>query len=211
MENVQTMSDLMQQIQQRIDSIKASAMQQQTEMKQSLNECIEQSEAIQNQLVQSQQQLTSQLEYGTAVLIELEQGLQLDFSTEIAEFEQLCQNETADTTELTQRLEQHVQEKITFQLNELKAKTGIALQEIGQVTLHIKQLFGAEKSAKVKGLAKLKQRLYKRFGKQIIVHCCRSSLRRICPPGRAPAARRSFRIRLCPKAPRLHIRPFCTP
>jgi len=158
----------MQQIQQRIDSIKASAMQQQTEMKQSLNECIEQSEAIQNQLVQSQQQLTSQLEYGTAVLIELEQGLQLDFSTEIAEFEQLCQNETADTTELTQRLEQHVQEKITFQLNELKAKTGIALQEIGQVTLHIKQLFGAEKSAKVKGLAKLKQRLYKRFGKQII-------------------------------------------
>ena len=63
MENVQTMSDLMQQIQQRIDSIKASAMQQQTEMKQSLNECIEQSEAIQNQLVQSQQQLTSQLEY----------------------------------------------------------------------------------------------------------------------------------------------------
>ena len=36
MENVQTMSDLMQQIQQRIDSIKASAMQQQTEMKQSL-------------------------------------------------------------------------------------------------------------------------------------------------------------------------------
>ena len=47
MENVQTMSDLMQQIQQRIDSIKASAMQQQTEMKQSLNECIEQSEAIQ--------------------------------------------------------------------------------------------------------------------------------------------------------------------
>ena len=168
MENVQTMSDLMQQIQQRIDSIKASAMQQQTEMKQSLNECIEQSEAIQNQLVQSQQQLTSQLEYGTAVLIELEQGLQLDFSTEIAEFEQLCQNETADTTELTQRLEQHVQEKITFQLNELKAKTGIALQEIGQVTLHIKQLFGAEKSAKVKGLAKLKQRLYKRFSKQII-------------------------------------------
>ena len=168
MENVQTMSDLMQQIQQRIDSIKASAMQQQTEMKQSLNECIEQSEAIQNQLVQSQQLLTSQLEYGTAVLIELEQGLQLDFSTEIAEFEQLCQNETADTTELTQRLEQHVQEKITFQLNELKAKTGIALQEIGQVTLHIKQLFGAEKSAKVKGLAKLKQRLYKRFGKQII-------------------------------------------
>lgn len=168
MENVQTMSDLMQQIQQRIDSIKASAMQQQTEMKQSLNECIEQSEAIQNQLVQSQQQLTSQLEYGTAVLIELEQGLQLDFSTEIAEFEQLCQNETADTAELTQRLEQHVQEKITFQLNELKAKTGIALQEIGQVTLHIKQLFGAEKSAKVKGLAKLKQRLYKRFGKQII-------------------------------------------
>ena len=168
MENVQTMSDLMQQIQQRIDSIKASAMQQQTEMKQSLNECIEQSEAIQNQLVQSQQQLTSQLEYGTAVLIELEQGLQLDFSTEIAEFEQLCQNETADTTELMQRLEQHVQEKITFQLNELKAKTGIALQEIGQVTLHIKQLFGAEKSAKVKGLAKLKQRLYKRFGKQII-------------------------------------------
>ena len=161
MENVQTMSDLMQQIQQRIDSIKASAMQQQTEMKQSLNECIEQSEAIQNQLVQSQQQLTSQLEYGTAVLIELEQGLQLDFSTEIAEFEQLCQNETADTTELTQRLEQHVQEKITFQLNELKAKTGIALQEIGQ-------LFGAEKSAKVKGLAKLKQRLYKHFGKQII-------------------------------------------
>jgi raw score 10.90 len=168
MENVQTMSDLMQQIQQRIDSLKASAMQQQTEMKQSLNECIEQSEAIQNQLVQSQQQLTSQLEYGTAVLIELEQGLQLDFSTEIAEFEQLCQNETADTAELTQRLEQHVQEKITFQLNELKAKTGIALQEIGQVTLHIKQLFGAEKSAKVKGLAKLKQRLYKRFGKQII-------------------------------------------
>ena len=157
MENVQTMSDLMQQIQQRIDSIKASAMQQQTEMKQSLNECIEQSEAIQNQLVQSQQQLTSQLEYGTAVLIELEQGLQLDFSTE-----------TADTTELTQRLEQHVQEKIMFQLNELKAKTGIALQEIGQVTLHIKQLFGAEKSVKVKGLAKLKQRLYKRFGKQII-------------------------------------------
>ena len=167
MENVQTMSDLMQQIQQRIDSLKASAMQQQTEMKQSLNECIEQSEAIQNQLVQSQQQLTSQLEY-TAVLIELEQGLQLDFSTEIAEFEQLCQNETADTAELTQRLEQNVQEKITFQLNELKAKTGIALQEIGQVTLHIKQLFGAEKSAKVKGLAKLKQRLYKRFGKQII-------------------------------------------
>lgn len=151
-----------------IDSLKASAIQQQTEMKQSLNECIEQSEAIQNQLVQSQQQLTSQLEYGTAVLIELEQGLQLDFSTEIAEFEQLCQNETADTTELTQRLEQHVQEKITFQLNELKAKTGIALQEIGQVTLHVKQLFGAEKSAKVKGLAKLKQRLYKRFGKQII-------------------------------------------
>ena len=168
MENVQTMSDLMQQIQQRIDSLKASAMQQQTEMKQSLNECIEQSEAIQNQLVQSQQPLTSQLEYGTAVLIELEQGLQLDFSTEIAEFEQLCQNETADTAELTQRLEQNVQEKITFQLNELKAKTGIALQEIGQVTLHIKQLFGAEKSAKVKGLAKLKQRLYKRFGKQII-------------------------------------------
>ena len=161
MENVQTMSDLMQQIQQRIDSLKASAMQQQTEMKQSLNECIEQSEAIQNQLVQSQQQLTSQLEYGTAVL-------QLDFSTEIAEFEQLCQNETANTAELTQQLEQHVQEKITFQLNELKAKTGIALQEIGQVTLHIKQLFGAEKSAKVKGLAKLKQRLYKRFGKQII-------------------------------------------
>jgi len=75
----------------------------------------------------------------------------------------LCQNETADTTELTQRLEQHVQEKITFQLNELKAKTGIALQEIGQVTLHIKQLFGAEKSAKVKGLAKLKQRLYKQI------------------------------------------------
>ena len=36
------------------------------------------------------------------------------------------------------------------------------------MTLHIKQLFGAEKSAKVKGLAKLKQRLYKRFGKQII-------------------------------------------
>jgi len=68
MENVQTMSDLMQQIQQRIDSLKASAMQQQTEMKQSLNECIEQSEAIQNQLVQSQQQLTSQLEYGTAVI-----------------------------------------------------------------------------------------------------------------------------------------------
>ena len=101
MENVQTMSDLMQQIQQRIDSLKASAMQQQTEMKQSLNECIEQSEAIQNQLVQSQQQLTSQLEYGTAVLIELEQGLQLDFSTEIAEFEQLCQNETADTAECT--------------------------------------------------------------------------------------------------------------
>ena len=167
-ENVQRMSDFMQQIQQRIDSLKASAIQQQTEMKQSLNECIEQSEAIQNQLVQSQQQLTSQLEYGTAVLIELEQGLQLDFSTEIAEFKQLCQNETADTAELTQQLEQHVQEKITFQLNELKAKTGIALQEIGQVTLHIKQLFGAEKSAKVKGLAKLKQRLYKRFGKQII-------------------------------------------
>ena len=180
MENVQTMSDLMQQIQQRIDSIKASAMQQQTEMKQSLNECIEQSEAIQNQLVQSQQQLTSQLEYGTAVLIELEQGLQLDFSTEIAEFEQLCQNETADTAELTQRLEQHVQEKITFQLNELKAKTGIALQEIGQVTLHIKQLFGAEKSAKVKGLAKLKQRLYKRFGKQIIAskECLATQLER---------------------------------
>ena len=43
MENVKTMSDLMQQIQQRIDSLKASAMQQQTEMKQSLNECIEQS------------------------------------------------------------------------------------------------------------------------------------------------------------------------
>ena len=52
MENVQTMSDLMQQIQQRIDSLKASAMQQQTEMKQSLNECIEQSEAIQNQIKQ---------------------------------------------------------------------------------------------------------------------------------------------------------------
>ena len=127
MENVQTMSDLMQQIQQRIDSIKASAMQQQTEMKQSLNECIEQSEAIQNQLVQSQQQLTSQLEYGTAVLIELEQGLQLDFSTEIAEFEQLCQNETADTTELTQRLEQHVQEKNHVPIKRIKSQNRYSL------------------------------------------------------------------------------------
>ena len=103
MENVQTMSDLMQQIQQRIYSIKASAMQQQTEMKQSLNECIEQSEAIQNQLVQSQQQLTSQLEYGTAVLIELEQGLQLDFSTEIAEFEQ-CTKKGTKTIDVTNKL-----------------------------------------------------------------------------------------------------------
>ena len=85
------------------------------------------------------------MEYGTAVLIELEQGLQLDFSTEIAEFEQLCQNETADTTELTQRLEQHVQEKITFQLNELKAKTGIALQEIGQVTPILSSYLGQKK------------------------------------------------------------------
>lgn len=144
MEHLQNMNDLMQQIQQRIDQLKLEAVQKQQELTHSLNTQIDQSAGIQDKLQQSQQQLAAQMEYGTAVLIDLERGLDLDFSEEMAEFEQAYQSEDADKDALAQHLEQSVQEKITFQLNELKAKTGVALQELGAVSLHIQQLFGAK-------------------------------------------------------------------
>lgn len=161
MENVQTMSDFMAQIQHRIDELKAEAKAQQSLLAQELNERLTQSEAMQTQLQQSQQQLSAQLEYGTAVLVELEQGLQLDLSAELAEFEQACQAENADKEALSQQLEQSVQEKIAFYLNELKAKSGVALQELELVTQHIQQLFGVENAAKAKKFAKWKVRFAK--------------------------------------------------
>lgn len=168
MEHLENMNDLMQQIQQKIDQLKLEAVQKQQALTASLNEQIAQSNDIQDKLQQSQQQLAAQMEYGTAVLVDLERGLQLDFSEEMAEFEQAYQNEAADKEALTQHLETTVQEKITFQLNELKAKTGVALQELGAVSQHIQQLFGAEKAEKPSRLAKLKRSIYKRFGKQIV-------------------------------------------
>ena len=53
-------------------------------------------------------------------------------------------------------------------IKRIKSQNRYSLTRDWSGDTHIKQLFGAEKSAKVKGLAKLKQRLYKRFGKQII-------------------------------------------
>lgn len=57
MENVQTMSDFMAQIQHRIDELKAEAKAQQSALAQELNERLTQSEAMQTQLQQSQQQV----------------------------------------------------------------------------------------------------------------------------------------------------------
>ncbi|MBN6067173.1 hypothetical protein HYE66_12010 [Aggregatibacter actinomycetemcomitans] len=168
MEHLQNMNDLIQQIQQKIDQLKLEAVQKQQALTESLNAQIAQSGEVQDKLLQSQQQLAAQMEYGTAVLVELERGLQLDFSEEMAEFELAYQNEHADKDALTQHLEASVQEKITFQLNELKAKTGVALQGLGEATQHIQQLFGAEKIEKPSRLAKLKRSIHKRFGKQIV-------------------------------------------
>lgn len=168
MENTQTMSDIMQTIQQRIDLLKESAIHQQTKMKDTLNERIIQSEIIQNQLSDNQQKLTAELGSSKATLLDLAQGLQLDFSVEITEFEQACQNETADKIELTKQLEQDVQEKISSQLNELKDKTNVALQKIDNIVLHIQQSFGKQEKTNTRILEKLKQFLYKHFDKQII-------------------------------------------
>lgn len=168
MEHVENIQDLMQKIQERIDQLKLEAIEKQKGLTQSLNEQITQSTEIQDKLQQSQQQLAAQMEYGTAVLVDLERGLQLDFSEEMAEFEQACQNETADKAELTQHLEKSIQEKITFQLNDLKAKTNVALQELGAVSQHIQHLFGAEKTEKMSRFARMKRRFHKHFGKQIM-------------------------------------------
>lgn len=93
--------------------------------------------------------------------MELEQGLQLDLSAELSEFEQACQAESADKEALSQQLEQSVQEKITFYLSELKAKSGVALQELELVSQHIQQLFGVENATKAKKFAKWKKRFAK--------------------------------------------------
>ncbi|OOF89141.1 hypothetical protein BKG94_04160 [Rodentibacter ratti] len=163
MENLSNMSDLMQ----RIDQLKLAATAEQEELAKSLKEQITQGEQIQATLQQSSQQLSVQMEYGTSVLADLEHDLALDFSQEIAEFEQAYQNENADKQALMQNLEKSVQEKITFRLNELKAKTDIASQELEAVSRHIQQLFGAEKATKPGLLAKFKRHIYQRFGKQI--------------------------------------------
>lgn len=163
MEHLENIQDLMQHIQQRIDQLKREAAQKQQELAQSLNTQIEQSSAIHEKLQQSQQQLAAQMEYGTTVLVDLERGLERDFSEEMAEFEQAYQNEEADKEALTHYFEQSVQDKIALQLNELKAKTGVALQELGSVSQHIQHLFGGENPAKINRLTKLKQRLSKHF------------------------------------------------
>ncbi|OOF37347.1 hypothetical protein [Rodentibacter heidelbergensis] len=168
MEHNKTMNDLMRQTQQKIEQFKVEAIEKQQALIQSLHEQIAKSREIQATLQQSQQQLMAQMEYGAAVLMDLEQGLQLDFSAEIAEFEQAYQNENADKEALAQHLEQSTQEKIALQLNELKAKTNVALQELGLVRQNIQQLFREENAAKINRLAKLKRHFYRRFGKQLI-------------------------------------------
>ncbi|OOF84212.1 hypothetical protein BKG92_00660 [Rodentibacter ratti] len=163
MENLANMTDLMQ----RIDQLKLAATAEQEELAKSLKEQITQSEQIQATLQQSSQQLSAQMEYSTSVLADLERDFAFDFSKEIAEFEQAYQNENADKQALMQNLEKSVQEKITFRLNELKAKTNITSQELEAVSRHIQQLFGAEKATKLGLLAKFKRHIYQRFGKQI--------------------------------------------
>lgn len=163
MENLANMTDFMQ----RIDQLKLTATEAQQTLARSLNEHITKSKQIQAALQQSNQQLSAQMEYGTSVLADLERDFAFDFSKEIAEFEQVYQNENADKQGLEQNLEKSVQEKITFRLNELKAKADIASQELESVSRHIQLLFGAEKAAKSGLLGKLKRRIYQRFGKQI--------------------------------------------
>lgn len=163
MENLSNMSDLMQ----RIDQLKLAATAEQEELAKSLKKQITQGEQIQATLQQSSQQLSVKMEYGTSVLADLEHDLALDFSQEIAEFEQAYQNENADKQGLEQNLEKSVQEKITFRLNELKAKADITSQELESVSRHIQQLFGAENATKAGLLEKLKRRIYQHFGKQI--------------------------------------------
>ncbi|MCQ9121362.1 hypothetical protein BKG95_10755 [Rodentibacter pneumotropicus] len=163
MKNLTKMTDLIQ----RIDQLKLTAIEEQQTLVKSLNEHIIKSEKIQAALQQSCQQLSAKMEYDTSVLADLKRDLAFDFSQEIAEFEQAYQNENADKQGLAQNLEKFMQEKITFRLNDLKAKTDIASQELEAISRHIQQLFGTEKATKAGLLAKFKRRIYQRFGKQI--------------------------------------------
>lgn len=163
MENLENMADLMQ----RINQLKCAAIEEQQSLAKSLNERIIKSEQIQAILQQSSQQLAVKMEYGTSVMADLEHDLAFDFSKEITEFELAFQSENADKQGLITDFEQSLQEKITFRLSELKAKTGIVSQELEAISQHIQQLFGTESSTKIGLLKKFKRRIYQRFGKQI--------------------------------------------
>lgn len=167
MENVENMNDVMQQMQLRVEQLKLDAIEKQQELAKSLNTKIQQGSEIKNKLHQSQQQLSAQMEYSTSVLVDLERGIGLDFNTEIAEFEQAYQ-ESEDKTALTQYLETKIQEKIAIRLNELKARTNVALQELNSVNEHIQKLFNCDNNKKSRLLSTLKESLHKRFGKQIL-------------------------------------------
>ena len=167
MENIENMNDVMQQMQLRVEQLKLDAIEKQQELAKSLNTKIQQGSEIKNKLHQSQQQLSAQMEYSTSVLVDLERGIGLDFNAEIAEFEQAYQ-ESEDKTALTQHLETKIQEKIAIRLNELKARTNVALQELNSVNEHIQKLFNCDNNEKSNRLSKLKEHINNRFSKQIL-------------------------------------------
>ena len=152
MENVENMNDVMQQMQLRVEQLKLDAIEKQQELAKSLNTKI---------------QLSAQMEYSTSVLVDLERVIGLDFNTEIAEFEQAYQ-ESEDKTALTQHLETKIQEKIAIRLNELKARTNVALQELNSINEHIQKLFNCDNNEKSNRLSKLKEHFNNRFSKQIL-------------------------------------------
>ena len=158
MENVENMNDVMQQMQLRVEQLKLDAIEKQQELAKSLNTKIQQGSEIKNKLHQSQQQLSAQMEYSTSVLVDLERVIGLDFNTEIAEFEQAYQ-ESEETK---------IQEKIAIRLNELKARTNVALQELNSINEHIQKLFNCDNNEKSNRLSKLKEHFNNRFSKQIL-------------------------------------------
>lgn len=164
MENINKLTTEMQQ---KIEQLKLEAVQAQQDLTESLNTQLAESRTVQNTLQQSQQQLAAQIEYGATVLEELTQHLSFDFSQEMDDFTHASQSENADNEALAQAFAQRVQEKIAFQLNELKAKTSVALQELEAVNQQISEALNCKTSVKTDRLSAFKRRIYQRFGKQI--------------------------------------------
>lgn len=125
-----TNQDIQQMIESRIAELNATAEQKKQELKLQLSPEIEKSETFLTSLKNEQERLTNELSLARENITALEQPLQFDDI--IHELEQVLTQENLDLEELNKTVQHSLQESMSKQMNELKAKLLSSQQDLSE-------------------------------------------------------------------------------